>query len=198
MSMSGLIGSAINGRDAFEMAKVKNEKKESKLKSKITAFFKEKTKDKSLEVLQKSIQEWMKNAKSSLSLGHKIYFQTLCAIYKMLNETSYNKYVKEDDISVDLNEKQQLDSSSYFNAKVNKFLSNGFLYCFGKCFGKCLSDLSRGVRYNQVTYELLMTWQKIIKTADELKYTTDDLENLEIKGEEFMQSSGEQQKLTLG
>ena len=184
------IGSVIASRRANLQRK-----KEDGLIEAITAFFTKNTQG-NKSALSTLIASWMEFARLGLSLNHETYLQTLSALYKMFDHEAYQQHIINNDISVNLNEKRQLDGDAYLEAKLEKGYYNVLLFCFGKCCGEYFSGLGQGVNYDQTTYDLLITWQKIIKGANDLKYSTDDLKKLEIKGEEFMQSSGESRKLT--
>lgn len=183
MSMLGLSHGNMCRYDILTMADIED-KKESKLKTEVTSFFKTIENDShDFYELQLDIYCWMRCARSMLSLGHETYFQSLCAIYSMLNNKAYKQYIKKNDISVNLKKERNLDSDAYWKAKFGKFFFNVFLSCF----------LSQGVQYGQKTCKLLSTWESIITGASKQGYETGDLSKLQIKGKEFMPSSEEKQ-----
>lgn len=204
--------SNVNGYDILKQAEIEEDNKESKLKSKITTFFNGNQRKKKIQLamsdsakkekvsqyiqswlndgagknLPNYIQFWMNNAKFGLSLGHKVYFQSLCAIYEMLDSTAYKKYIKENKILVDLSKKQQLDSSvdlksiSSKQNKLNKFGNKNKL-----C--KLLCNVYKvffSYEKHPQAMQLLTIWQNIKSQSNELSFKTNNLKNLEIKGNE--------------
>ncbi|MGD9152244.1 MAG: hypothetical protein PVG30_01105 [Gammaproteobacteria bacterium] len=163
--------SNVNGYDILKQAEIEEDNKESQLKSKITAFLSDDNKLK--EKIRQDIKSWMKSAKSGLSLNHETYVQSLCAIFKMLDNTAYQKYIEKNNISVNLNKKQQLNSNVNLKVifgktnKLCKFLYSTFFY----------SGNSQAV-------QLLRIWKNIINEFGWEK--TDDLRKLKIKGEKFI------------
>lgn len=168
--------------ESFQAKAHMQRKLELGIKKEITSFFKKNDRQ-DLKTLASLIYNWKQYARLGLSLGHKTYLQSLCALFNMLDPEKYGEYIQSNK-SVNLNNKRNLDGSFYLDAALDKL----FLSCF----------FSRGVQYDKNVCDLLLTWQHIIIKAGELHYETDKLSNLKIKGEKFMQSSEEEQRLILG